>query len=230
MVMLVFIRDLGSSLMFFGGFLALLYVATNRLLVPGRRPGAVRRRARGSSATHGRPRHDRVDAWQHPFDPALYDRIGGSYQIAQSLFAQADGGVCRAGLRRRRSLKVGDRRQALLPGRADRPHLRGDRQRARASSARAGCCCVYLLVVERGFKIAMLARDSFSKLLADGPDAVFALQVFVIVGGVTQGHPADRRDAAVRLLRRLVDRRQLRAARAAAADLRPRAARGVEPR
>ena len=49
--------------------------------------------------------------------------------------------------------------------------------------------CTYLLVVERGFKIATLARDSFSKLLATGLTAVFALQVFVIVGGVTQVIP-----------------------------------------
>ena len=50
----------------------------------------------------------------------------------------------------------------------------------------AGLLCVYLLVVQRGFKIAMLARDSFSKLLATGLTSVFALQVFVIVGGVTK--------------------------------------------
>ena len=49
--------------------------------------------------------------------------------------------------------------------------------------------CTYLLAVERGFKIATLARDSFSKLLATGLTAVFALQVFVIVGGVTQVIP-----------------------------------------
>ena len=56
----------------------------------------------------------------------------------------------------------------------------------------AGACgllLVYLFVVERGFKIAMLARDSFSKLLATGLTAVFALQVFVIVGGVTKVIP-----------------------------------------
>ena len=56
----------------------------------------------------------------------------------------------------------------------------------------AGACgllLVYLMVVERGFKIAMLARDSFSKLLAAGLTAVFALQVFVIVGGVTKVIP-----------------------------------------
>jgi cell division protein FtsW (lipid II flippase) len=47
----------------------------------------------------------------------------------------------------------------------------------------------YLLIVERGFKTAMIARDSFSKLLASGLAAVFALQVFVIVGGVTKVIP-----------------------------------------
>jgi cell division protein FtsW (lipid II flippase) len=55
-----------------------------------------------------------------------------------------------------------------------------------------GACavlCTYLLAVERGFKIATLARDSFSKLLATGLTAVFALQVFVIVGGVTRVIP-----------------------------------------
>jgi cell division protein FtsW (lipid II flippase) len=49
--------------------------------------------------------------------------------------------------------------------------------------------CVYLLAVERGFKTATLAGDSFSKLLATGLTAVFALQVFVIVGGVTRVIP-----------------------------------------
>jgi cell division protein FtsW (lipid II flippase) len=56
----------------------------------------------------------------------------------------------------------------------------------------AGACgliCVYLLAAERGFKTAMLAGDSFSKLLATGLSAVFAIQVFVIVGGVTRVIP-----------------------------------------
>jgi cell division protein FtsW (lipid II flippase) len=52
-----------------------------------------------------------------------------------------------------------------------------------------GVLLTYLLFVYRGFKIAILARDSFSKLLATGLSAVFALQVFVIVGGVTKAIP-----------------------------------------
>ena len=52
-----------------------------------------------------------------------------------------------------------------------------------------GLLLVYLLLVERGFKVAMVSSDSFSKLLASGLTAVFALQVFVIVGGVTRWIP-----------------------------------------
>jgi cell division protein FtsW (lipid II flippase) len=52
-----------------------------------------------------------------------------------------------------------------------------------------GLILIYALIVERGFRIAMLARDSFSTLLATGLTAVFALQVFVIVGGVTKVIP-----------------------------------------
>ena len=52
-----------------------------------------------------------------------------------------------------------------------------------------GLIVIYALAVERGFRIAILARDSFSKLLATGLTAVFALQVFVIVGGVTRTIP-----------------------------------------
>ena len=91
MLMLIFIRDLGSSLMFFGAFLALLYVATNRLsfvlvglvmFAAGRVVLGYADRARRRSAS---------TIWQDPFDAEPGGREG--YQIAQSLFAQADGGV-----------------------------------------------------------------------------------------------------------------------------------------
>ena len=92
MVMLVFIRDLGSSLMFFGGFLALLYVATNRFsfVAVGLILFGIGSWFFASTVGHVQ---NRIDTWRDPFDPALYDKVGGSYQIAQSLFAQADGGL-----------------------------------------------------------------------------------------------------------------------------------------
>ena len=127
----------------------------------------------------------RIDAWRDPFDPELYDaQVSGSYQIAQS--------PLRAGRRRavRDRLRPGAAQPADGPAdparRRDRPHLRADHERARAVRRRRACIAVYLLFAERGFKTAMLAQDSFSKLLAAGLAAVFALQVFVIVGGVTK--------------------------------------------
>jgi cell division protein FtsW (lipid II flippase) len=95
MLMLVFIRDLGSSLMYFGGFLALLYVATNRLsfVVIGTGMFAAGAWFFANTVSHVQ---DRVDIWLDPFNPAWVEDDG--YQIAQSLFAQADGGLFGTGL------------------------------------------------------------------------------------------------------------------------------------
>ena len=93
MVILLLLHDIGSSLMFYGALLAMLYVATGQALVRGRRAGWRSRSAPGTSGTHIPHVHDRVDAWLHPFNPQLYNKIGGSYQLANSLFAQAAGGL-----------------------------------------------------------------------------------------------------------------------------------------
>ena len=185
MVMLVFIRDLGSSLMFFGGFLALLYVATNRLsfVVVGLVMFGLG--AWFFTATVGHVQ-SRIDTWRDPFDPQLYDMPGGSYQIAQSLFAQADGGLFGTGFGQATlNLPSGE---SILPA----PHTDLIYAVITNELGLAGACgllLVYLLFIERGFATAMLAQDSFSKLLATGLTAVFALQVFVIVGGVTKVIP-----------------------------------------
>ncbi|HET6550655.1 MAG TPA: FtsW/RodA/SpoVE family cell cycle protein, partial [Solirubrobacter sp.] len=181
MLMLVFIRDLGSSLMYFGAFLALVYVATNRfsfvvvgmLLFAG---GAY-----FFTQTVGHVQ-DRIDIWLDPF--ARYSSEG--YQIANGLFAQADGGLFGRGLG-----------AALLqiPGGGPLiPAPQTDMIYAVIVNdlglvGGAGLIAVYLLIAERGFKTATLAPDSFSKLLATGLTAVFALQVFVIIGGVTRVIP-----------------------------------------
>jgi cell division protein FtsW (lipid II flippase) len=189
MLLLVFIRDLGSSLMFFGAFLALLYVATDRLSFPlvGLGLFGLGAWVLGTNTPHV---EDRVNAWLHPFDRHLYDMTGGSYQIAQSLFAQADGGLFGTGFG-----------QALLTFPCNSaepcrllPAAHTDLIYAVITDelglfGACGVLLVYLLIVARGMKIASLATDSFSKLLATGLTAVFALQVFVIVGGVTRVIP-----------------------------------------
>jgi cell division protein FtsW (lipid II flippase) len=180
MVMLFVIQDVGSSLMFYGGFLAVLYVATNRLsfVTIGAALFAV-----GSWVLyHVRPTiTHRVDAWLHPFG-SLYDQVGGSYQIAQSLFAQADGGLFGRGFGEALLTTGGS---PLLPA-AQTDLIYSVIVNELGLIGACAVICTYLLAVERGFKIATLARDSFSKLLATGLTAVFALQVFVIVGGVTK--------------------------------------------
>jgi cell division protein FtsW (lipid II flippase) len=181
MLELFAIRDLGTSLMFFGAFLALLYVATGRVsfVLVGLALFAL---GAWFLATHTPHVQDRVNAWQHPFDPHLYDKIGGSYQLAQSLFAQADGGLFGRGFG---NALIGG---GILPApQTDLIYAVIVNELGLVGAV--GLLLVYLLAVERGLKTAMLARDSFSKLLATGLTAVFALQVFVIVGGVTKVIP-----------------------------------------
>jgi cell division protein FtsW (lipid II flippase) len=185
MLMLVFIRDLGSSLMYFGGFLAVLYVATNRLsfVLIGLLLFAFGAWFMTHTVGHIQ---SRVDTWLHPFDPTLFNKPGGSYQIAQSLFAQADGGLFGTGLGA--SLLNGPNGVSLIPApQTDLIYAVITNELGLAGAC--GLLAVYLLVVQRGFKIAALAGDSFSKLLATGLTAVLGLQVFVIVGGVTKAIP-----------------------------------------
>jgi cell division protein FtsW (lipid II flippase) len=128
--------------------------------------------------------HDRVEVWSDPFKPHLVD--GKGYQIAQSLFAQADGGLFGRGFGQ--SLLEINQGHPILPAAhtdliyaviVDELGLFG------------GCAIlvIALMFVARGFKTAGMATDGFSKLLAAGLTAVFALQVFVIVGGVTKVIP-----------------------------------------
>jgi cell division protein FtsW (lipid II flippase) len=180
MVMLVFIRDLGSAVMFFGAFLALLYVATGRLsyVILGLAMFIFGFEFFSQTVGHIQAR---TDIWHHPLDPALYHATGGSYQIAQGLFTMSDGGVLGSGFG-----------QSLISvqGTPILPAVQTDSIYALFTGETGllgaiGLLTLYLVFVQRGLKTAMIARDAFSKLLATGLTFVFALQVFVIVGGVT---------------------------------------------
>jgi cell division protein FtsW (lipid II flippase) len=180
MIMLVFIRDLGSAVMFFGGFLALLYVATGRIsyVVLGLAMFIFGFEFFSHTVGHIQARSD---IWHHPLDPTLFHATGGSYQIAQGLFTMSDGGVLGSGFGQS-LITVGgspilpavqtDSIYALFTGEA-------------GLIGAIGLLLLYLVFIERGLKTAVLARDAFPKLLATGLTFVFALQVFVIVGGVT---------------------------------------------
>ena len=183
MFMLVFIRDLGSSLMFFGGFLALLYVATQRLsfVLVGSAMFAGGAVFFARTVSHVQ---ERVDIWLDPFAPEVVDKAG--YQITQSVFAQAEGGLFGQGLGGALLELPGGAR--ILPA-AETDLIYVLIANELGLFGAAAVLLAYLLFAARGFKTALLASDGFSKLLATGLTAVFALQVFVIVGGVTRVIP-----------------------------------------
>ena len=194
MLMLVFIRDLGSSLMFFGAFLVLLYVATNRFsyVLIGLLIFAIGAYAIGSSISHV---HDRFEIWLDPFGANAPEGAG---QVQQSLFAQADGGLFGQGLGESLLKLPGPFAPnceqpfpecgSILPA----PHTDFIYAVITMELGLFGACAVvlvYALIAARGFKTAVMAPDGFSKLLATGLTAIFALQAFVIIGGVTKVIP-----------------------------------------
>ncbi|MCW2798943.1 MAG: cell division protein [Aeromicrobium sp.] len=168
---LIFQNDLGSSLLFFGLFVVMLYVATERagwLLV-----GAVLF-AVGAYLSYLAIPHVqvRVDAWLNPFaDP---DRNG---QIINGLFGLAHGGVLGQGL--------GQGSPQLTPF-SFSDFIGASMGEELGLTGLMAILVIYGLIVERGLRIALTCRDAFGKLLAAGLAFSFALQVFVVIGGVTR--------------------------------------------
>jgi cell division protein FtsW (lipid II flippase) len=184
--------ELGTSLMFYGAFLALLYVATGRFSFP---LVGLTLFAFGAwfVAGHVGHVHARVLAWENPLDPVLF-KNGTSYQLGQALFAQADGGLLGTGFDRSLLLYPVELANHQIVRRSILPVPESDMIYAVITDelglvGAAGLLLVYLLFIARGLKTAMLAKDSFSKLLATGLSFVVAMQVFVIVGGVTRVIP-----------------------------------------
>ena len=186
MLVLILLHDIGSSLMFYGALLAILYVATDRIsfVLIGVLAFAAGAWYLGTHIPHI---DARVQDWLHPFDPKLYNAFGGSYQLANAQFAMAAGGLFGQGFAHS-TLIIPGTTQLLIPV-PDTDMIYSIITSELGLFGGAGLLCVYLLFVGRGFKTAMLARDSFSKLLAIGLSSVVALQVFVIVGGVTRVIP-----------------------------------------
>jgi cell division protein FtsW (lipid II flippase) len=192
MATLLITRELGTSLMFYGAFLALLYVATGRFSFP--LIGLVLF-ALGAwfVAGHVGHVHARVLAWEDPLSPELFNN-GTSYQLGQALFAQADGGLLGTGFDQSLLQYPVELANHVVVHRSILPVPESDMIYAVITDelglvGAAGLLLVYLLFVARGLKTAMLAKDSFSKLLATGLSFIVAMQVFVIVGGVTRVIP-----------------------------------------
>ena len=178
MLVLVETNDLGSALLYFGIFLAVLYVATGRALYVA--IGLVLF-AGGSWVAYETIGHVRervsvwLDPWKHPH--------GIGYQPIQSIYSIAHGRYGGTGL--------GKGTFTDLSGHPFIPYLKTDFIYSALAQelgliGAAALLLVYMLFVARGMKIALLADDGFSKLLAAGLTFGFALQTFIIVGGIVR--------------------------------------------
>ncbi|MEU6180409.1 FtsW/RodA/SpoVE family cell cycle protein [Streptomyces coeruleorubidus] len=171
---LVLERDLGTSLLFFGLFVVLLYVATGRTgwIAVGLLLAALGAVAVGRLEPHV---HSRIETWLHPF--ASIEAGEGPNQLAQSLFAFAEGGMLGTGLGLGHSILIGFavKSDFILATAGEELGLAG----------LSAIFLLYGLLVERGYRAGLALREPFGRLLAVGLSSLVALQVFVIAGGVT---------------------------------------------
>ncbi|MEV6716522.1 FtsW/RodA/SpoVE family cell cycle protein [Lentzea sp. NPDC051208] len=167
-------KDLGSSLLFFGIVLVLLYIATERAAWVVLGLGLF---AGGAVIAWKLFNHvqQRVANWQDPI--ARYDMIGGGYQISQSLFGLATGGIGGAGL--------GAGRPEMIPE-ANTDFITAVIGEELGFVGFAALLLVYMVFALRGLRGAISVRDSFGKLLGGGLAFAVCFQVFIVVGGVTK--------------------------------------------
>lgn len=175
MAVLVFQRDLGTSLLYFGLFLSMLYVATGRvgwvilgvgLFLAG---GII---ASQTLEYVG----NRFANWLDPFA----DPLGASYQLVQGLFGMANGGMTGTGL--------GQGFPSDTPV-AESDYIFASLGEELGLIGLFVILAMYMLLVARALRIGFAGQDDFSKLLATGFGFAIALQVFVVVGGVTRVIP-----------------------------------------
>jgi cell division protein FtsW (lipid II flippase) len=177
MLLLIFEGDIGTSAVFMGLFVAMLYIAT------GRRSWAVLgflmfiagAFVAGTFVSHV---HQRFTAWLDPFSNAnLVQLPQPSYQLVQGLYGMGNGGLLGKGL--------GGGQPFWTPLVQSDLIFTAFGEELGLAGVMA-LLLLYGLFVQRGLRTAMIVKDDYSKLLASGLSFMFALQVFVIVGGVTR--------------------------------------------
>lgn len=176
LLVLVVQHDLGTSLLFFGLFLVMIYTATGRAIYTVVGLGMFVTGALVASRSIDYVTK-RFDAWLNPFDEAHYNAIGGSYQLVQGLFGFAHGGLLGAGL--------GGGVPQLVPL-AESDFIIASLAEELGLAGIFVVFTLYVLLVARGMRIAFNHSDEFSKLLSIGLSFVVALQCFIVIGGVTR--------------------------------------------
>ncbi|WP_149182451.1 FtsW/RodA/SpoVE family cell cycle protein [Streptomyces sp. TRM49041] len=173
LVILVFENDLGTSLLFFGMFVIMLYVATERTswIVMGLLMSVGGAVAVASFAGHVQAR---VQAWQDPF--SCWETSQACDQMSQVLMSFGSGGTLGTGL--------GQGNSDLIGFAANSDFIFATVGEELGLAGVMAFLLLYGLIVERGIRTALAARDPFGKLLATGLSGAFALQIFVVAGGV----------------------------------------------
>ena len=179
MLVLILQHDLGTSLLYFGLFLVMIYVATGRLswvalglfLFVGGALAASQLLEYVANRFHG---------WLDAFNPAIYNAYGGSYQLVQGLFGLGHGGLIGTGL--------GEGRPQLVPL-AQSDYIIASLGEELGLAGLFAIFALYLIFVSRGMRIGFAGQDDFGRLLGVGLSFVIALQVFIVVGGVTRVIP-----------------------------------------
>lgn len=165
-------KDLGTSLLLYASFLVVVYLATRRLswTIIGLLLFAV-----GSVAAYYLFGHVRVrvQTWLNPFA----DPEGTGYQMVQSLFSFATGGIFGTGL--------GNGQPGYVPA-VSTDFIIAAFGEELGLVGLAGMLILYTIVIVRGLRTAIAVRDSFGKLLAAGLAATLGIQLFIVVGGVTK--------------------------------------------
>jgi cell division protein FtsW (lipid II flippase) len=175
-LILVFQKDLGSALLFFGLFVAMLYVATERVswIAIGLLLFGLAVAFALSAFTHFQKR---VDLWLDPFSP---DNLERSNQLANGLWGMASGGLTGTGLGAGRP---------WLTSFAESDFIFSSLGEELGLFGSVGIIVLYLIFCERGIRTALGVRDGFGKLLAVGLTFSVAFQLFIVIGGVTRVIP-----------------------------------------
>lgn len=172
-------RDFGTALLFFGLFVAMLYVATDRvswLII-----GAILSVIGISTIVKAMPHiQARFNAWLNAFDPEVYNAAYGSYQVVQGIFGMASGGLFGTGWGKGYpNLSFAANSDLIIASFGEEIGLTG----------LMALLMIYFLIVMRAMRISIHVRDGFGKLLAVGFAFTIALQCFIVVGGITRIMP-----------------------------------------